>query len=67
MEYAAGGSLSSRLSRSGALPPALVKRYTRQLCEALQYLHQNGIAHRDIKCANILLTAPKGEWTMAPV
>ncbi|KAG2799164.1 hypothetical protein PC116_g25057 [Phytophthora cactorum] len=59
MEYAAGGSLSSRLSRSGALPPALVKRYTRQLCEALQYLHQNGIAHRDIKCANILLTAPK--------
>ncbi|KAG6949735.1 hypothetical protein JG688_00014503 [Phytophthora aleatoria] len=60
MEYAAGGSLSSRLSRSGALPPALVKRYTRQLCEALQYLHQNGIAHRDIKCANILLTAPKG-------
>ncbi|POM79679.1 STE/STE11 protein kinase [Phytophthora palmivora] len=31
MEYAAGGSLSSRLSRSGALPLALVKRYTRQL------------------------------------
>ncbi|ETI29685.1 STE/STE11 protein kinase [Phytophthora nicotianae P1569] len=60
MEYAAGGSLSSRLSRSGALPLALVKRYSRQLCEALQYLHQNGIAHRDIKCANILLTAPKG-------
>ncbi|OWZ18865.1 STE/STE11 protein kinase [Phytophthora megakarya] len=60
MEYAAGGSLSSRLSRSGALPLPLVKRYTRQLCEALQYLHQNGIAHRDIKCANILLTAPKG-------
>ncbi|POM77526.1 STE/STE11 protein Kinase [Phytophthora palmivora] len=60
MEYAAGGSLSSRLSRSGALPLALVKRYTRQLCEALQYLHQNGIAHRDIKCANILLTAQKG-------
>ncbi|EGZ22107.1 hypothetical protein PHYSODRAFT_492839 [Phytophthora sojae] len=60
MEYAAGGSLSSRLSRSGALPLMLVKRYTRQLCEALQYLHQNGIAHRDIKCANILLTAPSG-------
>ncbi|GMF60738.1 unnamed protein product [Phytophthora fragariaefolia] len=61
MEYAAGGSLSSCLSRSGALPLVLVKRYTRQLCEALQYLHQNGIAHRDIKCANILLTAPNGK------
>ncbi|KAH7462672.1 hypothetical protein KRP22_009509 [Phytophthora ramorum] len=58
MEFAPGGSLSSRLSRSGALPLTLTKRYTRQLCEALQYLHQNGIAHRDIKCANILLTAP---------
>ncbi|GMF33003.1 unnamed protein product [Phytophthora lilii] len=56
MEYAAGGSVSSRLSRSGALPVGLAKRFTRQLCEALQYLHQNGIAHRDIKCANILLT-----------
>ncbi|RLN90319.1 hypothetical protein BBJ28_00016640 [Nothophytophthora sp. Chile5] len=57
MEYAAGGSLSARLARAGALSLPLVKRYTRQLCEALQYLHRHGIAHRDIKCANIFLTA----------
>ncbi|KAG7393052.1 hypothetical protein PHYBOEH_006194 [Phytophthora boehmeriae] len=56
MEYAAGGSLSAHMSRTGALPLVSVKRYTRQLCEALQYLHRHGIAHRDIKCANVLLT-----------
>ncbi|KAG7375565.1 hypothetical protein PHYPSEUDO_000614 [Phytophthora pseudosyringae] len=67
MEYAAGGSLSSCLSRSGALPSTLVKRYTHQLCEALQYLHQNGIAHRDIKCANILLIAPKADGSCADI
>lgn len=35
----------------------LVKRFTRQLCEALGFLHQKGMAHRDIKCANVFLTS----------
>lgn len=57
MEYVAGGSLSSRVKRDGALPLPLIKRYTRQLCEVLQFLHTNRIAHRDIKCANIFVSA----------
>uniref|UniRef100_K3WBT5 Protein kinase domain-containing protein n=1 Tax=Globisporangium ultimum (strain ATCC 200006 / CBS 805.95 / DAOM BR144) TaxID=431595 RepID=K3WBT5_GLOUD len=57
MEYVAGGSLSHMLRQRGALAIPLVKKYTRQLCQVLEYLHANRIAHRDIKCANIFVSA----------
>ena len=33
-----------------------IARYTRQLLEGLNYLHAHGVAHRDIKGANILVS-----------
>ncbi|GAB9470193.1 hypothetical protein Gpo141_00007445 [Globisporangium polare] len=57
MEHVAGGSLSSKLRKGGPLSMPKVKKFTRQLCQVLQYLHANRIAHRDIKCANIFLSA----------
>ena len=55
MEYMAGGSLASMLSLYGALPECVCRRYTRDLLSGLCYLHEQKIAHRDIKCENLLL------------
>ena len=56
LEYVPGGSIRTLIDRFGALQEPLVRVYTRQLLLGLEYLHRNGIAHRDIKGANVLIT-----------
>lgn len=56
LEYCDRGSLRQFYQRRGALTEPQAANCTRQLLKGLLYLHQNGIAHRDIKCANCLLT-----------
>ena len=56
LEYVPGGSIRSLIDRFGALQEPLVRVYSRQLLLGLEYLHRNGIAHRDIKGANVLIT-----------
>lgn len=51
-------SLQSALE-SGPLEPLLALRVFSQIGSALDYLHQQGVIHRDIQPANILLT-PQG-------
>lgn len=34
-----------------------VRQYIRQVVAGVAYLHDCGIAHRDLKCANLLLAA----------
>jgi len=38
-----------------ALPNDLTKRFTEEMLSALDYLHERGIMHRDVKPANILV------------
>lgn len=55
LEYVPGGSLSSLLRKIGEFDEVLTRFFMKQIAEGLKYLHQNGILHRDIKCANLLV------------
>lgn len=54
MEFVDGTDLG-HLIRSKELKPTEALAIVPQICEALQYAHDEGITHRDIKPANILL------------
>ena len=59
-ELAAGdldGLLRHHKERGTALPPAAIRSYAHQTLSALAHMHGAGWVHRDLKCANLLLTA----------
>ncbi|HTK06889.1 MAG TPA: protein kinase [Ktedonobacteraceae bacterium] len=53
MEYVDGGTLKDRLKKP--LPPAEAIDFIIQAAEGLDCAHRNGIIHRDVKPANMLL------------
>lgn len=56
VEYVPGGSLSNRMAH-GRLDQATALRYLRGIAAGLDYAHTHGVVHRDVKPANVLLTA----------
>jgi len=54
MEFVDGGNLR-QIERAGRLAPEQALAIVPQICEALQFAHNEGIVHRDIKPENILL------------
>lgn len=56
MPYVADGTLRDLLARTGEmLPIEVIAPLFIQLCEAVQYAHEQGLIHRDIKPSNVLL------------
>jgi predicted Ser/Thr protein kinase len=54
MEFVNGANLRQVL-QTDALTPEAALRIVPQVCEALQYAHDEGVVHRDIKPENLLL------------
>ncbi|CAI2165049.1 12774_t:CDS:10 [Funneliformis geosporum] len=57
MEYLIGGDLSSLLQCFEKFEEEMARMYTAEVVLALEYLHNNGITHRDLKPDNMLITS----------
>ncbi|XP_055373702.1 testis-specific serine/threonine-protein kinase 1 [Condylostylus longicornis] len=56
MRYAENGDLLDYIKKNGPIMELQSKLWFSQMCSGLKYLHSHEIAHRDLKCENILLT-----------
>ena len=57
MPYAEGESVRQRLAWEGQLSLDDALGITREVGSALEYAHQHGVIHRDVKPENVMLTA----------
>ncbi|KII72594.1 Serine/threonine-protein kinase MARK2 [Thelohanellus kitauei] len=54
-EYVGGGELFQYLSEKGRMKENLAREKFRQILSAVNYCHERGIVHRDLKAENILI------------
>lgn len=59
MEYVKGLTLKQYIRNNTKLDYKETLKVTRQIAEALEHAHKNGVIHRDIKSQNILITDEK--------
>lgn len=56
MEFVSGEDLARHIHENGPLNVRLALDICRQVAEAMQYAHDQGVTHRDLKPHNIMLT-----------
>jgi serine/threonine protein kinase len=55
LRYVENGSLQQMVRKYGRFPETLVRTYIAKVLDGLEYLHEQGVIHRDVKGANILI------------
>jgi serine/threonine protein kinase len=63
MNYANGGTLYNQIDARANILPYSERRiawYASQLCDALSFAHQRGVAHHDVKSSNVLVDLSTG-------
>ncbi|MCX6542798.1 MAG: protein kinase [Acidobacteria bacterium] len=55
MEYVAGETLENIIARDGALDLTRALDFTCQICNAVDHAHNQGVIHRDLRPANVLV------------
>ncbi|XP_034231687.1 testis-specific serine/threonine-protein kinase 3-like [Thrips palmi] len=56
MSLAENGDLLDYVKNNGEVPESRAKVWFHQICRGTEYLHAKDIAHRDLKCENVLLS-----------
>ncbi|KAJ8074123.1 hypothetical protein PM082_012415 [Marasmius tenuissimus] len=56
LELVEGGDLLDYITQGNIASEDIARYITHQICEALAYIHDKGITHRDVKPENVLLT-----------
>ena len=59
MEYLEGWTLEERIQQRGRIPAKEVQRLAQALGQALEAVHAQNLLHRDVKPANVILTADR--------
>lgn len=63
-DYVRGTTLTREVRRSGLFSEAAVKQFLREILPVLQYIHNRGVIHRDIKPPNLIRCRDDGRLVL---